>query len=67
VEREVFVVPLARNSKEFLKGEHSRLLRFDQGIGDLYEFFRDRWLFPRSKRDQSYRSWDPADWRLWIT
>jgi Druantia protein DruA len=66
VEREVFVIPLARNTREFLRGEHSRLLWFDQRTCDLFAFFRERWLLPRSKRDQSYASWNRSDWQLWF-
>lgn len=66
IEREVFVIPLARNSREFLRGKQSRLLWFDQRAPDLFLFFRERWLLPRSKRDPSYRSWDRNDWQLWF-
>ncbi len=65
VRREIFVVPLARNNREFLRGEHSRLQWFDHSAADICEFFRERWLIPRSQRDPSYRSWHPDAWALW--
>ena len=65
VEREIFVVPLAKNTKEFLKGEHSRLRWHNTSVDDLFGYFKDRWLMPRSQRDQSYRNWNPEEWRLW--
>lgn len=65
IQREIFAIPLARNAREFLRGEHSRLLWFDQSVEDLFAFFRERWLLPRGERDQRYKSWDPTEWRLW--
>jgi len=65
IQREIFVIPLARNTRDFLRGEHSRLLWFDQSAEDLFAFFRERWLIPRSQRDQRYRLWDAGEWRLW--
>lgn len=65
VQREVFVVPLAKNTKEFLRGEHSRLFWLDQPVEDLADFFKERWLFPRTQNDQGYKSWNREMWRLW--
>jgi hypothetical protein len=65
VRREVFVVPLAKNTQEFLRGEHSRLLWLDHPVEDLAVFFRERWLFPRIQNGQSYKSWNREEWRLW--
>jgi Domain of unknown function (DUF4338) len=65
VKREVFVIPLARNSREFLRGEHSRLRWFDHSVPNLFLFFRERWLLPRSKRDLGFNSWKRNDWQLW--
>lgn len=65
IQREIFVIPLAHNTREFLRGEQSRLLWFDQSAEDLFAFFRERWLIPRSERDQRYRLWDSHEWQLW--
>lgn len=65
IHREIFVIPLARNTREFLRGEHSRLLWFDQAVEDLSDFFRERWLLPRSRRDERYKTWRPCEWSLW--
>lgn len=65
IQREIFMVPLARNTREFLSGEHSKLLWFDQSAEDLFDFFRERWLLPRSQRDERYKTWRPAEWSLW--
>ena len=65
IRREVFVVPLASNSKEFLSGEQAELKEFRQPVSDIFDFFRERWLIPRSRRDLSYQEWYPEQWRLW--
>lgn len=65
VQREVFVIPLAANSREFLKGEQTRLQWFHLTTGELSSFFKSRWMLPRSNRDESYKGWDPQQWRLW--
>ncbi len=65
IQREIFMIPLAQNACEFLQGKHSRLRWFDQSVEDLFGFFSERWLLPRAERDQSYKFWDRAEWRLW--
>ena len=65
IEREIFVIPLARNTREFLRGEHARLQWYHQSEMHIFEYFRDRWLIPRSQRDQSYKHWHADEWRLW--
>lgn len=65
IQREIFVIPLARNTREFLRGERSRLLWFDQSVEDLFDFFRERWLLPRARRDESYKFWGRTEWQLW--
>jgi len=65
VRREVFVAPLAKNAQEFLRGEHCKMLWLDQPVEDLAFFFKERWLFPRIRNDQAYKSWDREMWRLW--
>jgi hypothetical protein len=65
VKREIFVVPLAGNVHEFLKGDRSKLRWYDQPAEDLFAWFRERWLLPRSRRDQSYKYWNRSQWMLW--
>ncbi len=65
IQREVFVVPLAHNTQAFLRGEHTRLRGTDYSVSDLAAFFKERWLLPRSQRDQSYLNWEREEWRLW--
>jgi len=65
IRREVFVVPLAHNAREFLQGKHVRVRWLDQPAEDLFRWFRERWLLPRAERNQRYQGFDPESWRLW--
>lgn len=65
VQREIFVVPFAQNTQDFLKGEASSLQPFAQPARDLFAWFRERWLLPRAQHDSSYTSFIPSSYRLW--
>jgi hypothetical protein len=65
VEREVFVVPLARNAREFLCGQHARLLWHQQTEAQMFEHFRDRWMLPRASWDERFKSWSREEWIIW--
>jgi hypothetical protein len=65
IRREVFAVPLAENTQAFLRGEQNNLLTFNHTSADLFSFFRDRWMIPRSQRDKRYLDFDARDYRLW--
>ena len=65
IRREIYVAPLARNTNAFLNGTDSDLNFYDQSADTLFDWFRTRWLIPRSESDQRYKKWRPEDWRLW--
>lgn len=65
IEREVFVIPLAHNSREFLRGEHGRLRWHHQSEAQMFEHFRDRWMLPRASWDERFRSWSRDEWVIW--
>lgn len=65
VEREVFVVPLARNTREFLRGEHKNLRHSKNSVRDVSSWFQKRWLLPRARRAEAFRDFDPESLRLW--
>ncbi len=65
IRREIYVSPLAKNTRDFLNGIESELDYYDQSLDSLFDWFRRRWLIPRSKRNQTYREWTPQDWALW--
>lgn len=55
IRREVFAAPLANNWREFLSGKDALPYFHDRPLADIVKFFRDRWLFPRSQRDQRFK------------
>jgi hypothetical protein len=65
IQRELFVAPLAVNAREFLRGEVAKPRYHRLPFKKAVEFWRDRWLFPRAARDNSYRQFDKEEWRLW--
>lgn len=65
IEREMFVVPLAKNSTEFLRGEHTRLRWNNYSATDLFGWFRERWLLQRARRDPRYQDFQRNTLRLW--
>jgi hypothetical protein len=65
VRREIMVIPLAENTREFLRGEDTEVCSFNQPADDLFAWFRERWLLPRAKRDQRYLEFTPNSYSLW--
>ena len=65
IEREVFVIPLAQNTREFLRGEHSRLLWHNCTVSDINEYFRIRWLLSRAAWDKTFEAWSSDEWCIW--
>lgn len=65
VQREIFVAPLARNCIAFLRGEEEQLIGFNRPAKELFDWYRERWLLPRSVKDHRYRSFKPTCYRLW--
>ncbi|HEY7021798.1 MAG TPA: Druantia anti-phage system protein DruA [Ktedonobacterales bacterium] len=65
VRREIFAVPLAKNTREFLRGEEPALRPFCQSVQELFLWFRDRWLLPRADRNSSFRAFQNSSYALW--
>lgn len=65
VQRQVYLVPLARNAQAFLRGDDEELDYYCQDADSLFEYFKSRWLLPRAKRTQAYREFDPESYLLW--
>ncbi len=64
VRRGFYAAPLASNFKEFLTGESDRPLFYRQSTSELFEFFRTRYLIPRSQRNVEWKSFDHNALRL---
>lgn len=50
--RGVFVVPLARNAREFLRGETDEIDYYDFPLEDMIEHWRERWLKMRLRNTE---------------
>lgn len=66
IEREVYVVPLAYNAREFLRCQHSRLRWYRQSEAQMFEYFRERWMAPRVSWDKRFKSWRREEWAIWL-
>ena len=65
IKRQIYVSPLAENTREFLKGDDRKLEYYDQSVCELFGWFRERWLLPRSKQNVQYKQWKPQEFELW--
>ncbi len=65
IKRELFVAPLAKNTRPFLKGNTETPRYFSRPFDKTAKFWRERWLLPRAERDSSYHDFDCEEWRLW--
>jgi len=64
IRREVFVVPLAENAREFLRGVAPAPMYHNMPAEMLFGYFKERWLMPRAERDKRYRDFDRESLRL---
>ena len=67
VQREVFVIPTAKNTSAFLRGDAEQLQYWDRPVTELVDYFRRRWLLPRARTSAEYRDFDASDYVLWPT
>jgi len=65
IKREAFLAPLASNYKEFLRGENSRPQYYHRDLAAIADFFKERWMLPRSERVNEWKNWTRSDtWKL---
>ncbi|MFG1691204.1 Druantia anti-phage system protein DruA [Gemmatimonadota bacterium] len=67
IQREVFVGPTASNTCEFLRGEDESLVSLARPASELFAWFRDRWMLPRSTRHPGYRDFRREAYALWLS
>ena len=60
VEREVYAIPLADNWREVLSGNRKRTRSLTKSAAEISKFCLNRWIVPRSNRDNSYREFDKS-------
>lgn len=65
VAREIFVAPLAENTRAFLRGETDLLEPINLPFADLADWWKERWALPRAARDTRYQRFRRDTWRLW--
>jgi hypothetical protein len=66
IRREVFAIPLAKNTHKFLRGEHERVQWYNMPAKDIFDYFKDRWLLGRAERDQRYHKFRRFSYALWL-
>ena len=63
VKREIFLVPLIRNLQNHMEGTEKRARYIDVSFDGLADYWRDRWLIPRSQRVDGWCNWNPKKLR----
>lgn len=63
IRREVYAIPLAENTREFLKGETDKLQLTDLPLQGLAAYWKTRWLEGRAERRPEYRQFKKAQIR----
>ncbi len=57
IKREAFVAPLALNYRKFLQGKDNRPDYYHRDLRVIGDFFKERWMLPRSQRIDDWRPW----------
>lgn len=63
IQREVYVMPLACNAREYLGGIQSEAAFDQRGVEEISNLAIRRWVAPRAKRDPSFQEFQRRD--LW--
>ena len=58
IKRGFYMAPLAENFREFLNGEDKKPKFYKQTVGELFEFFKERYLLPRAKRNLEWENFN---------
>jgi len=64
VQRELFLIPLARNYKQVLIN-NSKPDYYNTSVQEITDFIKERWIIPRSKKNQDYKKWYNNEYLLW--
>ena len=54
IQREVYVMPVASNAREYLAGTDSEAVFDQKSVEEISDLAVNRWVAPRAKRDSSY-------------
>lgn len=58
IRRQVYVVPLAGNTREILLGTAKRPAYFTRTVTEIADYWRVRWAIPRAHRYPQWRNWN---------
>ena len=61
IQREVYVMPVASNAKEYLAGMDSEAVFDQRSVEEISNLAVNRWVMPRAKRDSSYEEFQRMD------
>ena len=61
IQREVYVMPIASNAREYLAGMDSKAAFDQRSVEEISGFAIKRWVAPRAKRDSSYEEFQRRD------
>ena len=67
IKREVYAMPIARNSREFLMDRDDELVFNHRTVEEISKLARDRWVVPRSERRPEYCEFDRDELRDKLT
>lgn len=57
IQREAWYIPLAKNAWEYLNGEVDTPNYYDTSFSELADWWKNRWLLPRSERVTDWQDW----------
>ena len=57
IQREVFLAPLAKHHRSYLRGDAKAVRYLDRPNYAVVEYFKGRWMIPRSLRTTEWRAW----------
>jgi len=58
IRRQVYVVPLASNTRAYLLGQAKHPAYITKSVSEITDFWRERWAFARSERFPDWRNWN---------
>lgn len=61
VKREAFLIPLVNNLQEYMEGADRKPNHIDVTFEELSQFWKERWLVPRSDRVDGWHQWKTTD------
>jgi hypothetical protein len=61
IERDVYAIPLAKNYRQILLGDHTNVRSIARPASEIAQYCIQRWMIPRATRDDSYQRFEPRE------